>query len=202
MRIDEFRTLARNVQNAARPVGTHGPCVRSEKGSCVRSENGPCVRFGKAPKQPCHPPVETPLRCVSQTPLRCVSQTPLRCVSPTDGTITNTYHARRTGTHASRKEHRRAAELQLMQRAGLITGLREQVRYELIPAQYATCGDDFKGHTARVLLERPCAYVADFVYRDSHGRLVVEDTKGVRTREYIIKRKLMLSVHGIRIKEI
>ena len=187
MRIDEFRALARNVQNAARPVGTHGSCVRSKR---------------DAPKQPCNPPVETPLRCVSQTPLRCVSQTPLRCVSPTDGKNTNKYHARRTGTHASRKEHRRAAELQLMQRAGLITGLREQVRYELIPAQYATCGDDFKGHTTRVLLERPCAYVADFVYRDSHGRLVVEDTKGVRTREYIIKRKLMLRVHGIRIKEI
>ena len=179
MRIDEFRALARNVQNAARPVGTHGSCVRSKR---------------NAPKQPCHPPVETPLRCVSQTPLRCVS--------PTDGKNTNKYHARRTGTHASRKEHRRAAELQLMQRAGLITGLREQVRYELIPAQYTTSGDDFKGHTTRVLLERPCAYVADFVYRDSHGRLVVEDTKGVRTREYIIKRKLMLRVHGIRIKEI
>ena len=114
----------------------------------------------------------------------------------------NKYNARRVGSHASRKEHRRAAQLQMMQRAGLISNLREQVRYQLIPAQYGTCGNDFKGHTTLVLLERPCSYIADFVYNDSRGNLIVEDTKGMRTKEYIIKRKLMLRVHGIRIKEI
>lgn len=104
----------------------------------------------------------------------------------------NKYHAEKVGGHASKKEHKRAGELALMLRAGLISDLREQVRYELIPAQY----DDGK------LIERQCAYIADFVYRDESGELVVEDTKGVRTSEYIIKRKLMLKVHGIRIKEI
>lgn len=75
--------------------------------------------------------------------------------------------------------------------------------YELIPAQYGECGKDFKGRDTRVLLERPCRYVADFVYTDrATGQTVVEDTKGVRTKEYIIKRKLMLHVHGIRIKEV
>ena len=53
------------------------------------------------------------------------------------------------------------------------------------------------------VVERECAYVADFVYHDAHtGELVVEDTKGVRTKDYVIKRKLMLSIYNIRIKEI
>ncbi|MBJ2188132.1 MAG: DUF1064 domain-containing protein [Muribaculaceae bacterium] len=103
------------------------------------------------------------------------------------------YSAIPTGTHASRKEHRRACELRMMQRAGLIRDLREQVRFELIPAQR---GADGKA------VERPCAYIADFVYTDAAtGHTVVEDTKGVRTREYIIKRKLMLWIHNISIRE-
>ncbi|MFX7845371.1 hypothetical protein ABTK14_24240 [Acinetobacter baumannii] len=43
--------------------------------------------------------------------------------------------------------------------------------------------------------------MADFVYKDANGNTVVEDTKGVRTKEYILKRKLMLRVYGIRITE-
>jgi hypothetical protein len=51
--------------------------------------------------------------------------------------------------------------------------------------------------------EKAVRYVADFVYIDNDtGRMVVEDTKGFRTPDYIIKRKLMLKVHGITIKEI
>ncbi len=100
----------------------------------------------------------------------------------------NKYRARRTGGYASRREARRAAELRLMERAGLVSDIREQVPYTLIPAQEG---------------ERPCRYVADFVYTDTAtGRTVVEDTKGVRTKEYVIKRKLMLWVHGIRIHEV
>lgn len=115
----------------------------------------------------------------------------------------NKYGAQRIGGHASKKEHRRAGELKLMQRAGLISDLREQVSYTLIPAQYSDCGADSKGKSVRVLLERSCRYVADFVYTDTAtGKTVVEDTKGMRTKEYVIKRKLMLAVHGIRIKEI
>lgn len=109
----------------------------------------------------------------------------------------------RVGSHASKKEHHRAAVLQVMQRAGLISDLREQVSYELIPAQYGTCGKDFHGKTTKVCLERAVNYIADFVYTDNEtGQEVVEDTKGVRTKEYIIKRKLMLWIHGIRIKEV
>lgn len=105
----------------------------------------------------------------------------------------NKYGAARTGGHASYKEHNRALELRTMQQAGLISDLREQVRYELIPAARDADGK---------VIEHACAYVADFVYTDAQGRTVVEDTKGFRTKEYVIKRKLMLHVHGIRIHEI
>lgn len=56
----------------------------------------------------------------------------------------NKYGNKRVGSHASKKEHYRAAELRMMQRAGLISDLREQVSYLLIPAQYGECGKDFK----------------------------------------------------------
>ena len=97
------------------------------------------------------------------------------------------YHAEKSGGYDSRKEHRRANELRLLLRAGLISDLREQVSYELIPAQRGADGK---------VIER-----ADFVYTDEHGNTIVEDTKGVRTDVYRIKRKLMLKVHGIRITE-
>ncbi len=104
----------------------------------------------------------------------------------------NKYHAEKSGGYASRKEHRRANELRLLQRAGHISGLREQVSYELIPAQRDADGK---------VIERACSYIADFVYVDKDGNTVVEDTKGVRTDVYRIKRKLMLRIHGIRITE-
>lgn len=105
---------------------------------------------------------------------------------------TNKYHARKSGGYASRKEHRRANELKLLQKAGIISNLREQVRYELIPAQYDNQGK---------LIERACSYVADFVYTEKNGETIVEDTKGMRTDVYRIKRKLMLHVHGVKIIE-
>lgn len=104
----------------------------------------------------------------------------------------NKFGAMRSGGYDSRKEHHRANQLKLMQRAGLISNLREQVKYVLIPAQR-----DYRGN----LLERECSYYADFVY-DKDGVTVVEDTKGFRTPEYKLKRKLMLYVHRISIKEI
>ena len=93
----------------------------------------------------------------------------------------------------SLREYRRWAELKLLERAGEIGGLRRQVKFELIPAQY----DLGTGK----LLERAVSYIADFVYiRD--GFTVVEDTKGCRTKDYIIKRKLLLYRHGHRIQEV
>ena len=92
----------------------------------------------------------------------------------------------------SMKECSRYVELSLLQKAGKIRDLDTQVPFELIPAQRDKDGK---------LLERACHYVADFVYYEN-GQKVVEDTKGVKTPEYIVKRKLLLWVHGIRIKEV
>lgn len=101
------------------------------------------------------------------------------------------------------REYRRAQELKLLERKGIISGLQEQVKYELIPAQYEhyEVQGVRKVLKKKKLLEKSVCYYADFVYcRD--GSLVVEDSKGMKTKEYIIKRKLMLHVHGIRIKEV
>ena len=91
----------------------------------------------------------------------------------------------------SAKEARRYTELRLMQHVGQISGLELQKEFELIPAQY----------TGKRCIERAVKYRADFVYIEN-GETVVEDVKGVRTKEYIIKRKLMMQKYGIRIKEV
>lgn len=94
----------------------------------------------------------------------------------------------------SKKEYKRYIELLTLQKAGKIRGLERQVKFLLIPAQR---DEDKK------LLERECSYYADFVYKDTQtGETIVEDTKGVRTDEYIIKRKLMLLMYDIRVKEV
>ena len=91
----------------------------------------------------------------------------------------------------SQKEATRWAELKLLERAGKIFELQRQVPFVLIPKQVRD------GKT----VERPVVYKADFVYRENDED-VVEDVKGVKTKEYILKRKLMLWQYGIRIKEI
>lgn len=106
----------------------------------------------------------------------------------------------------SRKEARRYRELMLMQAAGQISRLQRQVKYVLIPAQYEPTGEFYKrgkkkGQPKLKQAEQECAYIADFMYCED-GEMVVEDTKGMRTRDYIIKRKLMLWVHGIKIREV
>lgn len=112
----------------------------------------------------------------------------------------------------SRKEARRYQELKLLERAGKIQGLELQKVFELIPAQYEATGERYtkgtnKGLFKKRLVERAVTYKADFYYIEN-GKAVVEDIKGYvdpasgAFARYTIKRKLMLSVHGIRIKEI
>lgn len=118
------------------------------------------------------------------------------------------YHSQKTIVDGiifqSKKEGRRYFELRLMEKAGKIADLQRQVKYVLIPAQREPDKIGARGGVIKgKLIERECAYIADFVYKDlEKGELVVEDTKGFRTPEYIIKRKLMLYQYGIRIKEI
>ena len=110
--------------------------------------------------------------------------------------------------HDSTKEARRWNELKLLERAGVITDLHRQVKFVLIPTLEETY-ERISPKTGKRLkdgvrtIERECAYVADFVYQDAKtGELFVEDTKGVKTKDYIIKRKLMLWLYSIRIKEL
>ena len=88
--------------------------------------------------------------------------------------------------HDSIKEANRWCELNLLLRAGKIQDLQRQVKYELIPKQDG---------------ERAVSYIADFVYTEN-GKKVVEDVKGMRTKEYKLKKKMMLYFHGIKIREI
>lgn len=83
--------------------------------------------------------------------------------------------------HDSKKEATRCNELHTLLKCGFIKDLRSQVKYVLIPARKYN----------RMKNEREVAYVADFVYTDRQsGVTVVEDTKGYRTKDYIIKRKM------------
>lgn len=108
-------------------------------------------------------------------------------------------------TFDSKKEYRRYCELALLEKAGRVTGLKLQVPFELIPAQYETFERYGKKgqrlQDGKRCIEKAVIYRADFVYTED-GKTVVEDTKGFKTKDYIIKRKLMLWVHGIKIKEV
>ena len=106
------------------------------------------------------------------------------------------YHAKKTLVDGivfdSQKEARRYEALKMMEKSGLITDLKRQVKFVLIPTQ----------REYGKVVERECAYIADFTYKDSLGNEVIEDVKGIRTDAYKIKRKLMLHLFGIRIKEV
>lgn len=99
-------------------------------------------------------------------------------------------------TFDSVKEANRWQELRMLERAGEIRDLQRQVPFVVIPAQRDENGK---------LIEKEVRYVADFTYIEK-GKLTrtVEDVKSeaTRTREYIIKRKLMLYRNGIRIREV
>lgn len=135
----------------------------------------------------------------------------------------NKVHAQKTEDgYASKREQARAAELRLMQAAGEIYNLREQVKYVLVPAIYrkpdGTLVKNYdpgknkrdleKAEGCKLeLLERNLCYVADFVY-EKDGQTVVEDVKGFKKsnaalwEKYIHKRKLMLHVYGIKVVEV
>ena len=113
----------------------------------------------------------------------------------------------------SKAELYRWWELRILERAGRITDLQRQVKYELLPAIYdyiprfsTKTGKELKPQ--QKLVEDAVSYIADFVYKDEHGETVVEDVKGYRDpsssgyAKFVIKRKLMLYLKGIRIREV
>lgn len=95
-------------------------------------------------------------------------------------------------TFDSKAELKRWLDLSMLLKAREIKDLRRQVPYLLIPKTARPSG----GH------ERECTYIADFVYVDRNGRTVVEDVKGAVTPEFRLKRKLMLFVHGVEVREV
>ena len=106
---------------------------------------------------------------------------------------TNKYRAIKTTVDGyefhSRREAERYLILRQLQKDGIITDLKLQVPFVLIPSQII-CGQKQQGVT----------YKADFTYTED-GRLVVEDSKGFSTKEYRIKRKLMKFIHNIEVVE-
>jgi hypothetical protein len=104
----------------------------------------------------------------------------------------------KTAVGDSKKEVRRYNDLLILERAGEIAMLKKQVSFELVPRLQLSNGKH----------ERAVTYIADFVYYknldsgDSYK--IVEDVKSEFTRKlpvYVIKRKLMLFIHGIEILE-
>ncbi len=104
----------------------------------------------------------------------------------------------------SKREASRWLELKMLERVKNISQLERQKKFVLVPAQYEPDTTGPRGGKKKgKLLEREVAYYADFYYFDEDTQTyVVEDTKGVRTPEYILKRKLMLWLKGIQIREI
>ena len=112
------------------------------------------------------------------------------------------FRNRRTGGFHSQKEKDRAYELKLLERAGEIHDLKFQVPFELIETQREPSKIGPRGGVKLgKVIEESCAYIADFTYFTKDGRYIVEDSKGVKTKEYIIKRKLMLKLYGVRVYE-
>ena len=103
--------------------------------------------------------------------------------------IRNKYGSRKVQvdgiTFDSQKEAYRYNELKLLERAGKISNLELQPKFELIPTQR------YKGKTLRKM-----SYYADFKYLDEEGNVIVEDTKGFKTDVYQIKKKLLIQKYG------
>lgn len=115
-------------------------------------------------------------------------------------------------TFDSKKEYTRWCELKLLERAGKISNLQRQVKYQLLPTIYETY-ERYSDKTGKrlkdgvVTIEKECSYIADFVYTDNEtDQLVVEDVKGCKKGAaydlFVLKRKMMLHFYGIQIREV
>lgn len=104
----------------------------------------------------------------------------------------------------SRKERNRYITLLALQKAGEISDLKMQVPFEIIPAVYEKVEKQLKTKVKIVdrCVQKATHYIADFVYKDKDGNMVVEDAKGMRTEKYLLKKKMMRAFLGITIKEV
>lgn len=96
-------------------------------------------------------------------------------------------------TFSSRKEAAYYHRLKFMQSQGLIFNLKLQVKFDFLvnsaPLRYVDSN-------------RVIKYVADFEYTTPIGERVVVDVKGFKTRDYLIKKALMMACHSVRIEEV
>lgn len=139
-------------------------------------------------------------------------------MSPFNTKTRNKYHSKKTVYDGiefdSKREAGRYAELKQLEKSGEISELELQKKFSLVPPQYAPSNEYYKsgknkGQLKRgKLIERGIDYIADFCYKDKHGNLIVEDSKGYRDpssagyAKFVIKRKLMLYCYGIRVNEV
>jgi hypothetical protein len=93
------------------------------------------------------------------------------------------------GTFDSKAEYARWIELKTLESAGEISYLRRQAEFQLRAHRAGTPHG-----------ERVGGYVADFVYNDKDGNLIVEDVKGVETDMFKWKAKHMLAQYGIEVQ--
>lgn len=99
----------------------------------------------------------------------------------------NKYGAKKTEVDGivfdSKREATRYQDLKYMEAAGEISDLQRQIIFPLVV------------NDVKIGL-----YIADFQYKEN-GEQITEDSKGVRTRDYVMKRRLMLALYGIHIRE-
>lgn len=96
----------------------------------------------------------------------------------------------------SKDEMTRYIELCDLQRKGVISGLRRQYSFMLIPRQSKMVVKHLKTKDKMVekFLENPVIYTCDFTYKEG-GVYVIEDVKSLFTRmerDYPLRRKLMV----------
>lgn len=106
----------------------------------------------------------------------------------------------------SKLEGDRYLFLRDLERNGEIQNLRMQVEYELLPRQskMVTVHMKTKDKVVEKFLEHPVSYKCDFQY-EYQGETITEDTKGsnkMASRDFPIRKKLMLYRHGIEVKVI
>lgn len=93
----------------------------------------------------------------------------------------------------SKREFHHYRILKALLERGDITGLKLQVKFDFkINGQYLRYVDS----------NRVIQYIADFEYFDMYGNRKVVDVKGMKTRDYLIKKALMMVCHGILIDEV
>ena len=109
------------------------------------------------------------------------------------------------GAFDSKSEYERYLLLLDMERNGLITDLKRQVTYELLPKQTKIVRKELKTKVKEVVkvAEQDMKYTCDFTYYDKDGEFIAEEHKGSKwnvDEAVRIKKKLLYYFHGIELK--